>query len=193
MWLKHGGDAKIAWDVQRKIDVIYQSANVFTVKLFESVEQGTAHPAQNTVYFNFRPDSGRLIQLTDLIAAEDLEKFGEVVNKHLKKSAKKSPEGEDTKEPGQETELPKNFAIERDGLRFRYEEGQVDPNSDKIPEFLVRYSEIKKLLRPDARVPVGSAPIQGLQPHFGHHSRRITVARRGAFRKYRFDFFKVCL
>lgn len=153
MWLKHGGDAKIAWDVQRKIDVIYQSANVFTVKLFESVEQGTPHPAQNTVYFNFRPDSGRLIQLSDLIAADDLEKFGEVVNKHLKKSAKKSPEGEDTKEPGQETELPKNFAIERDGLRFRYEEGQVDPNSDKIPEFVVRYSEIKKLLRPDANVP----------------------------------------
>src|SRR5665213_487796 len=71
-WLKHGGSAKIPWDIQRKIDIAYQSANVFSVKLFESVEQGTQHPAQNTVYFNFRPDSGSLIQLTDLIAADNM-------------------------------------------------------------------------------------------------------------------------
>jgi hypothetical protein len=153
VWLKHGGSAKIPWDVQRKIDVVYQSANVFSVKLFESVEQGTQHPAQNTVYFNFRPDTGHLVQLTDLIAADDMDKFAAVINKHLKKRAKKSPEGEDTKEPGQEFELPKNFSIERDGLRFRYEEGQVNPESDTVPEFLVRYSEIKKMLRPDAKVP----------------------------------------
>lgn len=152
-WLRHGGDAKITWDVQRKIDVASQSANVFSVKLFESVKQGAEHPNQNTVYFNFRPDSGRLIQISDLVAGDGLDKFAEIVNKHLKKTAKKSPEGEDTKEPGQETEVPKNFAIERDGLRFRYEEGQVDPDSDKVPEFVVHYSEIKKLLRPEARVP----------------------------------------
>ena len=152
-WLKHGGDAKIPWEVQRKIDVAYQSTNVFSVKLFESVEQGTEHPAKNTVYFNFRPDDGHLIQLTDLISADKLDKFAEIVGKHLKKRASKSPEGEDTKEPGQEFNVPKNFLVEHKGLRFRYEEDQVDPNSEKIPEFLVKYSEIKKLLRPDARVP----------------------------------------
>jgi hypothetical protein len=152
-WLKHGGSAKISWDVQRKIDVAYQSVNVFSVKLFESVAQGAEHAAQNTVYFNFRPDSGHLIQLTDLIADDDMDKFAAVINKHLKEGVKKAPEGEDTKEPGQEFEVPKNFAIERDGLRFRYEEGQVNPESDTVPEFVVHYSEIKKLLRPNANVP----------------------------------------
>jgi hypothetical protein len=152
-WLKHGGNPKIPWEVQRKIDVAYQSANVFSVKLFESVEQGTEHPARNTVYFNFRPDDGHLIQLTDLIAADKLDRFAEIAGKHLKKRASKSPEGEDTKEPGQEFDVPKNFLIERKGLRFRYEEDQVDPSSEKTPEFLVKYSEIKKLLRPDAKVP----------------------------------------
>ena len=153
VWLRHGGNAKIPWKVQRKIDPAFQSANVFSVKLFESVEQGTGHPAESTVYFNFRPDSGSLIQLTDLVAAADFDRFAEIVTRHYKKRASKSPAGEDTKEPGQEFELPKNFAVERDGLRFRYEEGQVNPNSNKAPEFVVKYSEIKKLLRPDAKVP----------------------------------------
>jgi hypothetical protein len=44
--------------------------------------------------------------------------------------------------------LPKNFAIEKDGFRFRYEEDQVDPHAIRTPEFVVPYSEIRDLLRP---------------------------------------------
>jgi len=61
--------------------------------------------------------------------------------------------GEDNRAPGQEFVLPKNFAIESDGLRFRYEEDQIDPHSIAVPEFIVPCPEIKELLRPDANIP----------------------------------------
>src|SRR6185312_12448864 len=51
-WLKQGGDPKLSWIVERRIDVDYSSPHVFSVRLLERVEQGKARAAKNTVYFN---------------------------------------------------------------------------------------------------------------------------------------------
>jgi hypothetical protein len=152
-WLKQGGDPKLSWIVERKVDVDYSSSNAFSIRLLERVEQGKAHAAKNTVYFNFRPEDGTLIQLSELIRPDRMTEFKEIARKHFHDKDQKVPTGEDAKVPGEEFSLPTNFAIEKDGLRFRYEEDQVDPHSIRTPEFVVPYSEIRRLLQQGVSLP----------------------------------------
>lgn len=152
-WVKQGGNPRLSWIVQRKIDVDYSSPNAFSIRLLERVEQGKAKPAKNTVYFNFRPEDGTLIQLSELIKPVRMAEFKQIAQKHFNDKDRKVPAGEDHKAPGQEFSLPKNYAIEKDGLRFRYEEDQVDPHSIRTPEFVVPYSEIRDLLQPGVQLP----------------------------------------
>jgi hypothetical protein len=152
-WLKQGGDPQLSWSVERKIDVDYSSPNAFSIRLLERVEHGNAHAAKNTVYFNFRPQDGTLIQLSELIRPDRMAEFREIAQKHFNNKDRKVPAGEDARAPGQEFSLPKNFAIEKDGLRFRYEEDQVDPHSIRTPEFVVPYSEFRSLLQRGVTLP----------------------------------------
>jgi hypothetical protein len=152
-WLKQGGDPRLSWRVERKIEVDYSAPPVFSIRLLERVEHGTTRPAKNTVYFNFRPEDGTLIQLSELIRPNRMEEFKQIARKHFNDKDQKVPAGEDQKAPGEDFSLPKNFAIEKDGLRFRYEEDQVDPHSIRTPEFVVPYAEIRPLFQPGVRLP----------------------------------------
>ena len=152
-WLTQGGNPSLSWQVERKIDVDYSTPSVFSIRLLERVEQGKSRPAKNTVYFNFRPEDGTLIQLSELIRPDRMDEFKRIAQKHFNDKDQKVPVGEDQKAPGQQFSLPKNFAIEKDGLRFRYEEDQVDPHSIRTPEFVVPYSEIRGLLQPGVHLP----------------------------------------
>ena len=152
-WLQQGGDSKISWTVERKIDVSYSSPQVFCVRLLEQVEQGKERSAKNTVYFNFRPEDGTLIQLSELIQPKRMDDFKAIAQRHFKDKDQKVPAGEDAKLPGQEFSLPKNFAIEKDGLRFRDEEDQVNPRSIRTPEFVVPYADFRNLLQAGVKLP----------------------------------------
>jgi hypothetical protein len=152
-WVKQGGDPQLSWTVERKIDVDYSSSNAFSIRLLERVEQGKTHAAKNTVYFNFRPEDGTLIQLAELIRPDRIAEFKKIAQRHFHNKDEKVPTGEDAKAPGQEFLLPKNFAIEKDGLRFRYEEDQVDAHSIRTPEFVVPYSEFRGLLQRGVNLP----------------------------------------
>jgi hypothetical protein len=152
-WLQRGGDPRSSWTVERKIDVDYSSPRVFSLRLLERVEQAKTRAAKNTVYFNFRPEDGTLIQLSELIGEDQMPKFEEIAEKHFHDKDQKVHTGDDQKRPGQEFALPKNFAIEKDGLRFRYEEDQVDLHSIRTPEFVVPYSEIRSLFRNGVKIP----------------------------------------
>jgi hypothetical protein len=151
-WVQQGGSPKISWIVERRIEVDYSSPMVFCVRLAERVEQGKQRPAKNTVYFNFRPEDGTLIQLSDLIRPDRMTEFTGIAKKHFHNKDQKVHTGEDMKRPGQEFSLPKNFAIEKDGLRFRYEEDQIDPHAIRTPEFVVPYPEIRDLLQPGIKL-----------------------------------------
>jgi hypothetical protein len=152
-WVAQGASPHTSWSVERIIRVNDQSQNVFGVRLLERIEQGSQRAAKNTVYFNFRPQSGKLIQLSDLVDESHMDKLGSIAERHFERKLFKPTQGEDSRAPGQEFVLPKNFAIESEGLRFRYEEDQIDPHSIGVPEFVVPYSEIRELLRPDANIP----------------------------------------
>jgi hypothetical protein len=152
-WTEQGGNPHTSWSVERIIQVNDQSQNVFGVRLLERIEQGSQRAAKNTVYFNFHSQTGKLIQLSDLVNESHMDKLISIAERHFERNLFKPAQGEDNRAPGQEFVLPKNFAIERDGLRFRYEEDQIDPHSIAVPEFIVPCPEIKELLRPDANIP----------------------------------------
>ena len=155
-WLKKGGSANKPWAIERKIDVHCHSPHVLCLKFFQSVEHDAGHSAKNTVYFNFRPQDGSIIQLSDLIDDSKVARFSEVAQRHYRKNAppaNEENEEEQSKAPGQEFEVPKNFAIEADGLRFRYEEDQAESRPNAVPEFVVPYGEIRGLLRPGVKLP----------------------------------------
>jgi hypothetical protein len=155
-WLKKGGSPTKSWAIERKIDVHHNSPNALCLKFFQSVEQGDGRVAKNTVYFNFSPHDGSMIQLSDLIDDSQWARFAEIAKQHYQKQAppaNEEEEGEQSKAAGQEFEVPKNFAIEADGLRFRYEEDQTDTRPNVTPEFVVPYREIRSLLHPDVKLP----------------------------------------
>jgi hypothetical protein len=155
-WLQKGGSASKPWAIERKIDVQYHSPHVLCLKFFQSVEQDAGYPAKNTVYFNFRPQDGSLIELSDLIDDSRVARFSEIAKRHYQKHAPPAAAEENeeqSKAPGQDFEVPNNFAIEGDGLRFRYEEDQPESHPNVTPEFVVPYREIRGLLRPDVKLP----------------------------------------
>lgn len=154
-WVKHGGDPHIPWAVSRNLDVVYNSPNVLCLKLTQSVEQGTEHPVKSTVYLNFRPEDGLALQLSDLIETGRLAQFTAAARKHYTQQAApvRSTDSPNEEESGEQFALPKNFALEADGVHFRYDEEQIDPKSHGTPEFLVPYSEVRPFLRPDVKLP----------------------------------------
>jgi Protein of unknown function (DUF3298) len=154
-WVRHGGDPKIPWAVTRSLDVVYNSPNVLCLKYTQSVELGKGHPAKSTVYMNFRPRDGRVLQIPDLIEESQLDKFTDAARKRYTQEAApvRSTDSPNEDESGDEFALPTNFAIEADGIRFRYDDEQIDPKSHGTPEFLVPYSLVRPYLKPDVKLP----------------------------------------
>ena len=142
-WVRHGGDAHIPWAVSRKVEVAYNSPNVLCLRYSQSVEQGGAHPAADVLYVNFRPQDGSVLQLEDVIQGSRMNQFVQTAHKHYVRQAApvRSTDSPNEQEAGQQFAVPKNFAIEGDGLHFRYDDEQVDPKSHGTPEFLVPYSK----------------------------------------------------
>lgn len=154
-WLHHGGDPKIPWTVSRALDVLHNSANVLCLRYTQTVELGNSHPAKSTVYVNFRPKDGKMVQISDFIEESRLDQFTAVALRRYTQEAApaRSTDSPNEDESGEEFGLPKNFAIEADGIHFRYDDEQVDPKSHRSPEFLVPYSQVRPYLKPDVKLP----------------------------------------
>jgi hypothetical protein len=154
-WLRRGGDPKIPWAVSRSLDVLYNSPNVLCLRYTQTVELGNSHPAKSTVYLNFRPGDGKMLQVPDLIDESRMDQFTEAARRRYAQQAApaRSTDSPNEEESGEEFALPKNFAIEADGIHFRYDDEQVDPKSHRTPEFLVPYSQVRPYLKPDVKLP----------------------------------------
>src|SRR6185312_6021322 len=103
----------------------------------QRIELGNNHPAKSTVYLNFRPRDGKMLQVPDFIEESRVEQFTEAARKRYAQQASpaRSTDSPNEDESGEEFELPKNFAIEADGIHFRYDDEQVDPKSHRTPVF----------------------------------------------------------
>jgi uncharacterized protein DUF3298 len=154
-WLHRGGDPKIPWAVSRSLDVVYNSRNVLCLRYTQKVELGNSHPAKSTVYLNFRPKDGKLLEVPDFIEESRLDQFTEAARRRYAQQAApaRSTDSPNEEESGEEFTLPKNFGIEADGIHFRYDDEQVDPKSHRTPEFLVPYSQVRPYLKPDVQLP----------------------------------------
>src|SRR5690242_9904611 len=80
-WLRRGGDPNIPWAVSRSLDVLYNSPNVLCLRYTQNVELGNNHPARTTVYLNFRPRDGKMLQVPDFIEESRLDQFTEAARK----------------------------------------------------------------------------------------------------------------
>jgi hypothetical protein len=141
---------------QRKVKVVYQSANVLSLSRDQAGEAG-GRENWRLDYANFRPSTGAPISLEDILKPgyeKSLNAYGEVRFRtllHLAPST--SFEGTLFNFAPDGFYLNDNFAIGPKGLTFQYYVGEVGAIAAGGPAVFLPYSGLQRLIRPDANIP----------------------------------------
>lgn len=143
---------------ERKVKVVYLSANVLSLSRDQEGDTGGANPTGRLDYANFRPSTGAPLLLEDILKPgfeKSLNAYGEVrfrALKHLDPLASFKEAGFNF-EPNGFYLNEHNFTIGPKGLTFQYDEYEVSCFACGAPAVFLPYSGLRRLLRPDANIP----------------------------------------
>jgi hypothetical protein len=144
----------LPWHLERTVAVERDTPGVFAVSLYEDQFTGGAHGAHTLLYRNYRPGSGRLIELADILVEDGVAELTVIAEGLFRRQKQLAPETS-LEEAGFWFDdgafaLNDNFLAADDGLMFRYNEYEIAPYASGATDLLVPYAAFAHLLRPDA-------------------------------------------
>ena len=147
----------VSWWFERKVKIEYESANVLSLSCKRAGYSGGAHENGRIDYANLRPSTGEPIRLRDILKPgfeKPLNSIGEVrfrAGENL--DAKASLRENNFWFPNDHFQLNDNFLIDAKGLTFQYSSHEVSCFACGAPSVFLSYSDLRDLLRSDARIP----------------------------------------
>jgi len=145
------------WYVSKETSIDFNKYSIVCLKAAETSFLGGAHPNTVTNYFNFSLENGKRISLTDIIKRDSqvaLTKIAERVfrvDHNMKRGETYKQAGFWFKNNG--FWLPDNFAIEKSGLLFYYNDYEIAPYYYGPTKILVSYKKIKELINENGIFP----------------------------------------
>ncbi|MGO8786269.1 MAG: DUF3298 domain-containing protein [Terriglobia bacterium] len=165
------GDSDVGFWFERKVAVVYESANVLSLSRGQSGDTGGAHPNGRVDYANFRPSTGEPIRLRDIFKAgfeKSLNSIGEVRFRAFENLDPKASLRENNFWfPNDRFQLNDNFFIDGKGLTFQYNSYEVNCFACGAPSVFLSYSDLRNLIRPGAKIPcarTGTRPSRTRTP-----------------------------
>ena len=142
---------RIAWELDRHADVLYQSPRLLSLSVSEYADYGGAHGQSYLGYFVYDLQEGRSLQLEDLFIPESMEAvtgIGELFFRDLKGMM----EGESLEDAGfwfenNEFYLNDNFAISGNELIFFYNNYEIQAYAYGPTELAIPLYELKTWLK----------------------------------------------
>ena len=143
----------VPWHVERKISVLATVSGVFSLSCQEYTYLGGVHPTATVRLVSFDAHSGRRLRVPDLLApgSEDaMVAVGERAFRRVREITGDLPINEaGFWFEGGRFNLPDNFAITSDGLRFVFNAYDVAPYVIGPTDFGIPFGDIRPLLRRD--------------------------------------------
>lgn len=153
-----GGQLPSAWDESRDVEVIANTAQMFSLSMAMEGYSGGAHPNTRIDYRSFNPKNGKRYDLKEWFKPgfeAPLQAMGE---KAFRK-ARDLPANIDLNDAGftfdQGFQLNDNYAATPDGLVFYFNPYEIASYADGPTELVIPYSDLKDWILP-------KGPLSGL-------------------------------
>ncbi|MBT8267490.1 MAG: DUF3298 and DUF4163 domain-containing protein [Bacteroidia bacterium] len=135
----------IPWEATFDGDLIYQSSEIICIAVNAYTNTGGAHGNMNITLFNFNAQSGKPLELKDLVNDED--EFTKIVESHFKKEI----QGEDEASMkdyffGEGFHLPANIGFNDDGVLILYNVYEIASYANGITEFTIPFEDLISVL-----------------------------------------------
>lgn len=150
------------WDLERRVEVVYQSERLITFRSSEFAFTGGAHPSSNLSYTVLDLQTGKEIKLNDLLVSDYDGKLN-VVGERAFRLARNIAADISLEEEGfwftnNVFLLNTNFGVTEKGLVFFFNNYEVAPYAMGTTEVLIPFEDIAPLIRPDGLL---AAMVQG--------------------------------
>ncbi|QJD80861.1 DUF3298 and DUF4163 domain-containing protein [Spirosoma rhododendri] len=138
------------WDLDTKLDTLYTSQKVLTVRMENYAYTGGAHPNTNVMFMNFDRQTGNVLALTDMVS--DTTALLTIVERAFRKDQGLLPQY-NLEERGYflrdgQFFLPANIGIDRKGLTFYYNPYEIAAYALGPIEVTVPYEQLGGILKP---------------------------------------------
>jgi hypothetical protein len=131
---------------------------VFCLSFSDYSYTGGAHPNSNLTYLNFEVSTGKTLALSDLMKPGFEKQLTAIAEKDFRKRKGLAPQAS-LAEAGYDFDddqfkLNDNFAVTKDGLVFYYNPYEIAAYAGGPTELVIKWSEIKGLIKKDGPVKV---------------------------------------
>jgi hypothetical protein len=142
---------RIAWELERYADVLFQSPRLVSFSISEYADYGGAHGQSYLGYFVYDLQEHRVLELDDLFLPESMEAVT-AIGALFFRDLKGLMEGESLEEagfwfPDNAFYLPDNFAISGNELIFYYNNYEIQSYADGPTELVLPLFELKTWLK----------------------------------------------
>jgi len=125
---------------EQDCQLIYSNNRLLNIEISGySIGYGAAHPINFRKSLNFDLLNGKIVGLNDVLNVGYVQKISTVVKRNLYR--------EYGSEGWFEFSLTENSSITKEGIYFNYNDYEISPYMQGAPSVLVKWSEIKELLK----------------------------------------------
>ncbi|WP_299413196.1 DUF3298 and DUF4163 domain-containing protein [Acaryochloris sp. IP29b_bin.148] len=146
------------WADEKQVQVIHNRPNLLSLQYAHYWYTGGAHPNSSRTYWNFNPQTGKTIQLSDLLVKGYAPQLNAIAEKHFRR-VKELTANESLTAAGfwfdhGKFQLNRNFALTPKGLLFFFNTYEIGPYVMGPTELLIPYPELKGLVKNQALLPM---------------------------------------
>jgi hypothetical protein len=143
------GASTHGWFLERRVEVPYQDADVFSLSVSESWYSGGAHPNSSRTQASFDPRTGRRLLLEDLVPALRVQDLVDLAERRFRES-RDIPADQLLSEAGftfpQEAfHVNDNFAVTVEGLAFHFDPYEVGPYALGPTDYVLSRADLAPL------------------------------------------------
>ncbi|MEH6534819.1 MAG: DUF3298 and DUF4163 domain-containing protein [Psychroserpens sp.] len=139
-------DAAQKWEAFIDGEVTYRSPQVISIAINSYLDTGGAHGNTNVRFFNFNPQTGKLLTKKDLISnSEGLSKAIEI---HLKEKIEATSKNQPAEDLffGKGFQLPESIGYSDEGIIILYNPYEIASYAQGIIEFRIPFEEVSSFL-----------------------------------------------
>ena len=139
-------DSNTTWEFLVDGEVTYRSPEIISIVITTYLDTGGAHGNTTVRFFNFNPETGKLLTKKELVG--NLKGLSEVVKTNLVKELESNSEDGSMADFffGEEFQLPETIGYSDEGLIILYNPYEIASYAQGIIEFSIPYEEVSSFL-----------------------------------------------
>jgi hypothetical protein len=151
--MKEFPEGPLNYTLERNVTVVLNQHGIISLELSEYSFLGGAHPNGVVAYNNYELSTGKKIMLNDILLSGYEKILNPLAEKEFRKVRELKPD-ESLEKAGfwfknDKFKLTDNFAIQKNGLKFFFNDYEVGPHVMGATEIFISYSEIKQIIKKD--------------------------------------------